>query len=63
MTFDLCEKFVGPMPVNVFLKEFVPEAPAARPHDNFTFCEDSVSQNEDEFVCIPILIDVQTFKS
>jgi len=58
MTFDLCEKFVGPMPVDVFLEEFVPEAPAARPQGNFAFSKDSVSQNEDEFACPPILIDV-----
>ena len=61
MTFDLCEKFVGrlgPMPVDVFLEEFVPEAPTARPHGNFAFSKDSVSQNEDEFACLPILIAV-----
>jgi len=59
MTFDLCEKFVGPMPVDVFLEEFVPEAPAARPQGNFAFSQDSVSQKEDEFACPPILIHVQ----
>jgi len=59
MAFDLCEKFVGPMPVDAFLEEFVPEAPAARPQGNFAFSEDSVSQNEAKFARPPILIDVQ----
>jgi len=59
MAFDLCEKFVGPMPVDIFLEEFVIEAPAARPQGNFAFCKDSVSQNEDEFACPLILFDVQ----
>jgi len=59
MAFDLSEKFVGPMPVDAFLEEFVPEAPAARPQDNFAFSEDSVSQNETKFARPPILIDVQ----
>jgi hypothetical protein len=59
MTFDLCEKFVGPMPVDVFLEEFIPETPTPRPHGGFSFSKDSVSQNEDEFACPSILIDVQ----
>ena len=59
MTFDLCEKFVGPMPVDAFLEEFVPEAPAPRPQGNFAFSEDSVSQDEAKFACPTILIDVQ----
>ena len=59
MTFDLCERFVGPMPVDLFLEEFVPEAPTARPQGDFAFSKDSVSQNENEFVCPPILVDVQ----
>lgn len=59
MTFDLCERFVGPMPVDIFLEEFAPEAPSPRPQDNFSFSEDSVSQKEHKFACPPILIDVQ----
>jgi len=59
MAFDLCEKFVRPMPVDVFLEEFVREAPAARPQGNFAFSEDSVSQNEYKFACPTVLIDVQ----
>jgi hypothetical protein len=48
-TFDMCEHFVGPMPVEDFLKEFVQEAPTARPQGSFTFSEPTVSQNETEF--------------
>jgi hypothetical protein len=50
MTFDACSKFVGPMPVGIFLEEFVPGAPALRPQGDFLFSKISVSHNEDEFV-------------
>jgi hypothetical protein len=50
MTFDTCEKFVGPMPVNEFFEEFVPEALTPRPKHDFSFSKSTVSQNEDEFV-------------
>jgi hypothetical protein len=50
MTVDTCEKFVGPMPVDVFLSDFVPRAPEKRPTNEFVFAHSSVSQKEDEFV-------------
>jgi hypothetical protein len=50
MTYDTCEKFVGPMPVNEFFEEFVPEAPTPRPKHDFSFSKSTVSQNEVEFV-------------
>ena len=34
------------MSVYVFLEEFVLDSPAARPHGNFAFSKDPVSQNE-----------------
>src|SRR5216683_536763 len=59
MTFDICEKFIGPMPVSIFFEEFIREAPTPRPQDPFTFLKASVSQNEDEFAGLPDSIDVQ----
>ncbi|KAH9017101.1 hypothetical protein EDB83DRAFT_191348 [Lactarius deliciosus] len=50
MAFDACEKFVGPMPVELFLSEFVPEAPNTRPTAAITFAHQKVSQNENEFI-------------
>ena len=50
LAFDIRDKFLGPMPVDVFLQEFVPAASAARPQGTFSFSRPSVSQNEDEFV-------------
>jgi len=50
MTFDICNKFVGPMPVKDFLEEFVPHALTPRPQDEFPFHKPRVSQNENEFV-------------
>jgi hypothetical protein len=47
------------MPVDLFLEQFVPEVPAPRPQGDFAFSKDSVSQNENEIVCLPILVDVQ----
>jgi hypothetical protein len=52
MTFDMCEYFVGPMPVEDFLKEFIREAPTARPQGSFPFSKPSVSQSENEFACL-----------
>jgi hypothetical protein len=49
MTFDTCEQFLGPMPVEDFLKEFIKEAPTACPQGGFAFSKTSVSQNENEF--------------
>ena len=43
------ERFIGPMPMNLFLSEFVPEAPRGRPAIQSVFTHSSVSQNEDEF--------------
>jgi hypothetical protein len=53
MARDACEKFVGPMPVDEFLLEFVPEATEVRPADEIMFPAHSVSQNEDDFVSHP----------
>ncbi|KAH9960891.1 hypothetical protein BC827DRAFT_1376549 [Russula dissimulans] len=50
MARDACEKFVGPMPVDEFLLEFVPEATEPRPVDKIMFPASSVSQNEDNFI-------------
>jgi hypothetical protein len=49
LTFDMCEQFVGPMPVKDFLKEFIRDAPTARPQGSFEFSKSLVSQNENEF--------------
>jgi hypothetical protein len=49
MTFDMCEQFVGPMPVKDFLNEFIREAPTARPQGRFEFSKLVVSQHENEF--------------
>jgi hypothetical protein len=45
-----CEKFVGPMPVNEFLSEFVPEAAEKRPANEISFSDLSTSQKEEKFV-------------
>jgi len=50
LAFDIRDKFLGPMPVDIFLQEFVPVASAARPQGTFPFSGTSVSQHEDEFV-------------
>ena len=52
LAFDIRNKFLGPMPVDIFLQEFVPVASAARPQGIFPFSGSSVSQNEDEFVSL-----------
>jgi hypothetical protein len=57
MTFDTCDKFVGPMPMNVFLQEFAPEAPVPRPQLPFAFTKTSVSKNEHEFASSSLTID------
>ncbi|KAH9000869.1 hypothetical protein EDB86DRAFT_3242278 [Lactarius hatsudake] len=56
MAVDPCERFVGPMPVELFLSEFVPEAPNTRPTAPITFAHKTVSQNENEFASIAALI-------
>ena len=60
MTFDNCDRFVGPMPVQDFLEHFLPssEAPASRPKGEFAFSEPSVSRNESEFASPFTLINV-----
>ncbi|KAI9437125.1 hypothetical protein F5148DRAFT_1154424, partial [Russula earlei] len=51
MTWDVCDKFVGPMPIAEFLSEFVPEASQARKTERIiSFDKRSVSHNEDHFV-------------
>ena len=64
MTFDNCDRFVGPMPVQDFLDDFLPspEAPASRPRGDLTFSKPSVSQNEVEFASPFTLINVHTIK-
>jgi hypothetical protein len=57
MTVDTCEKFVGPMPMRVFLSDFVPKAPEKRPMNEFVFSHSSVSQKEDEFVSLHLKHD------
>jgi hypothetical protein len=52
MTREACEKFVGPMPVNEFLSEFIPETTEKRPSKNIKFSPSSVSQKEDKFVSL-----------
>jgi hypothetical protein len=54
MTREACEKFVGPMPVDKFLLDFIPEAPEARPTNEILFSHSSVSENEDAFVSLYI---------
>ena len=51
MTREACDKFVGPMPVNEFLSEFIPEATKRRPRNRIRFSHSSVSQKEKTFVC------------
>jgi hypothetical protein len=58
MTFDTCDKFVGPMPMDVFLQEFIPEASVPRPQVPFAFSKASVSQNEHEFASSSLSIDI-----
>ncbi|KAI9431634.1 hypothetical protein F5148DRAFT_1155081 [Russula earlei] len=51
MTWDVCDKFVGPMPIAEFLSEFVPEASQARKTERIiSFDKRSVSHNEDHFI-------------
>ncbi|KAI0292369.1 hypothetical protein B0F90DRAFT_278101 [Multifurca ochricompacta] len=50
MTFDASEKFVGPMPVEEFLKEFVPEARETRPTGGILFGKSTASQHENAFI-------------
>ncbi|KAI0273357.1 hypothetical protein BC834DRAFT_1030174 [Gloeopeniophorella convolvens] len=51
MTLAIMDKFVGPMPVDDFLKEFVPEAPMACPKDCVAFSKDfSASNTEGTFI-------------
>ena len=54
MTRDACEKFVGPMPVDKFLSDFIPIATEARPTNEIMFYHSSVSENEDAFVSLYI---------
>ncbi|KAI0273371.1 hypothetical protein BC834DRAFT_205318 [Gloeopeniophorella convolvens] len=43
------DKFVGPMAVAHFFKEFVPEAPSTRPKDTHVFSED-IALHREEFI-------------
>ncbi|KAH9954087.1 hypothetical protein BC827DRAFT_1244831 [Russula dissimulans] len=50
MTREACENFVGPMPIALFLSEFIPRASTERPANEIPFPHSSVSQNEDAFI-------------
>ncbi|KAH9017122.1 hypothetical protein EDB83DRAFT_192136 [Lactarius deliciosus] len=50
MAVNACERFVGPIPVELFLSHFVPQAPKTRPAAAITFPHLAVSQNENEFI-------------
>jgi len=50
MTREASEKFVGPMPIALFLSEFIPRASTERPTNEIALPHSSVSQNEDAFV-------------
>ena len=63
MTFDICNKFVGPMPVKDFLEEFVPHAPTPRPQGEFPFHQSRVSQKENEFVSPPTPVDAHVLRT
>ena len=60
MEFDMSNKFVGPMPVDVFLREFMPGPSDPVPHLGGTFLssQSTISQNLNEFVSASLrLID------
>ena len=64
MTRETCYKFVGPMPMNEFLSEFVPEATILRPRaGKFRVSPASVSEEEEKFVSshIPRGIDTHGY--
>jgi len=61
MARDECEIFVGPMPVDEFLLEFVPKAPEVRPANQIMFSPCTVLQNEKDFVSHPALKVVSMF--
>ncbi|KAI0273341.1 hypothetical protein BC834DRAFT_203946 [Gloeopeniophorella convolvens] len=50
MSDDNCERFVGPMPLDEFLEEFVPKAPEDCPTDAIAFSGDSVAGKETSFI-------------
>jgi len=50
MAWDACDKFVGPMPVNEFLSDFIPETTLKRPASEITFTYKSVSETEDVYI-------------
>ncbi|KAI9450856.1 hypothetical protein F5148DRAFT_1290488 [Russula earlei] len=49
MTEDICDKFIGPMPILKFFSDFVPQASQARETNEISFAETSISQCEDQF--------------
>ncbi|KAH9051849.1 hypothetical protein EDB87DRAFT_1826506 [Lactarius vividus] len=57
MASDACDKFVGPMPVELFLSNFVPQAPNTRPTATITFTHSAVSENENQIASIITLVD------
>jgi hypothetical protein len=50
MLCEASEKFVGPVPVDEFLSEFVPEAAEKRPANEINFPDASISQRGEKFV-------------
>jgi len=63
MTFDICNKFVGPMPVNDFLEEFIPAAPSPRPQGEFPFHEPRASEKENKSVSLPPTVDAHALRT
>src|SRR6267154_311835 len=63
MILEACEKFVGPMPVNEFLSDFVPEAAEKRPANEISFSDVSISQKEEKIVShrVPSGINVHDY--
>ncbi|KAI0273318.1 hypothetical protein BC834DRAFT_928374 [Gloeopeniophorella convolvens] len=50
LTLDIMDKFVGPMPVDEFFQEFVPEAPTAPPTDTIAFSGELASGHENQLI-------------
>jgi len=58
MALDACDNFVGPMTVEQFLLEFVPNnTKGSRPIVDIPFEHDTVSEKEEDFASIATPID------
>ncbi|KAH9051847.1 hypothetical protein EDB87DRAFT_1836142 [Lactarius vividus] len=58
MASDACDKFVGPMPIELFLSNFVPQAPNTRPTAAITFAHSAISQTENQIASMVTLIQL-----